>query len=684
MKINTTINLKGFISNIEIEPDEYMLPLQEVVVNSIQSIEDKLDRFKSSIGIKVIRSSEPVLDESEFDTPYSPILGFEVTDNGVGFIEKRFKAFNEIYTDINKAKGCKGVGRYSVLACFCSMEVDSTFNENGKWDNLTFKYSAKDGVSFDGASIHGKVKEERLRTKISLNNYRKDFVKYITKNKVSNDDIAESIIHHCLLYFTAEEMPLIRIYDEGNENDALILNDIFSTHIKFDREIKTIKLKDTKAEFKLNYIRNYSTRSHAMHLCANNREVGKKITLSNYIPSFVKAIKDNEGCNYFLSIYVTGKLLDEKVNSQRTKFLLPLKEEDKSVFDAICINELCNHISDDAKIEYKDIIIEAEEERDKRVKDYILNKEKPRLAYRHLLNIEGSFTCIPANATDEKIESELHRKTFMLEQKRSKAFDKAFAKKKYNKEDFSTIIHSVLSEEARFSADKLADLMIRRKAVIKLFKKYLDWRDEDKDYMLEADLHNIIFTMGVETDTMPQNYHNLWLLDERLTFHSYATSDRAMCTNKHMENESKKETDMLIYDFPWAFTDNQLNVNSLVIFEFKRPGRDMNTSEDKKLDSQVNGYFEHLLESKAKSDKGRFLNIQKTTPKFGYIICDTHKELEEYNIDYNGFMKTPYGTLFKINDKLNMYIEVMTYQTMVEFAEKRHDSFFQALGIDNI
>lgn len=110
----------------------------------------------------------------------------------------------------------------------------------------------------------------------------------------------------------------------------------------------------------------------------------------------------------------------------------------------------------------------------------------------------------------------------------------------------------------------------------------------------------------------------------------------------------------------------------------------MNTSEDKKLDSQVLEYFEKLLESKAKSDKGKLLNIQKTTPKFGYVICDLHKDLVDYNQDFNGFMTTPYGTLFKINSNLNMYIEVMDYDTMLDFAEKRHDSFFQALGIDNL
>lgn len=275
------------------------------------------------------------------------------------------------------------------------------------------------------------------------------------------------------------------------------------------------------------------------------------------------------------------------------------------------------------------------------------------------------------------------KKVFLLEQKRTKAFNKAFNKKKYDKEEFGKIITEVLREEAAFSQDKLADLMIRRKSVIKLFKQYLEWRS-DENYMLEEDLHNIIFTMGAETDTMPNNYHNLWLLDERLVSYGYTNSDRPLTTNQHIEINSKKEPDLLIYDFPWAYSDNPNNINSLVVFEFKRPGRDMNTSANRKLDSQVEGYFEKLIESKATNSKGRFLNIRDDTAKFGYVVCELHTDLENYNIKHNYFKKTPYGTLYKINSELNMYIEVMSYQTMINFAEKRHDAFFQALGIDNL
>jgi hypothetical protein len=677
-----TLNIKRFVEGIDIEPDEFMLPLHEVIVNSIQSIEDKVGGEKGTISIKVIRGKQLSL-QGEFEEPYLPIEGFEVYDNGVGFQTKRYEAFDDAFTDINKSKGCKGVGRYTVLACFGSMEVDSTFEEKGVWQNRTFKFDELNGMTSENGNNLKTVNESPLKTVVKLNNYKKPFQDVINKNRIQLENIAESIIQHCLLYFISEEIPSIRLYNENESEKSIFVNDLYRSVVKFDKEVKSLKLKNLEQPFNLNYLRNYNNKTHSFHLCANKREVGKKTSVSNYIPSFVQGLQDEDEKKYFLSVYVTGEFLDSKANNQRNKFGIPLKEEDKNSFDEISLQELLTDVSDNVRTEYSEWITSAVKEKNQRISNYILNPEKPRLAYRHLLSVDNVFDDIPATASDERLESELHKKIFSLEQKRSKAFEKAFAKKKYDKKEFSEIIQNVLKEEAAFSIGKLADLMIRRKAIIKLFRQYLNWRDEG-EYMLEEDLHNIIFTMGAETETMPKDFHNLWLLDERLNFHAYTTSDRPLKSNKHIKADSQKETDLLIYDFPWAYADNANRINSLVVFEFKRPGRDMKTAKDKKLDSQVSEYFEKLMESKSKSDKGKLLNIEDTTPKFGYIICDLHKDLVEYNIKNNYFKKTPYGTLYKINPELNQYFEVMSYEAMIDFAEKRHDAFFQALGIDNL
>ncbi|MBN1969182.1 MAG: hypothetical protein JW870_07420 [Candidatus Delongbacteria bacterium] len=677
-----TINIKGLVSSFEIEPDEFMLPLHEVIINSIQSIEDKIDPKQGTIEIKVLRSKQTTL-KSDISEPYAPIEGFEIFDNGIGFIKERFRAFNTAFDDFYIKKGCKGVGRYTVLACFGSMEINSNFFENEKWLNRTFKFDLNKGVYPENDENLQEAVEHNYKTIVKLNNYKKAFQDFITKVRISLEQIAENIIQHCLLYFISNEAPIIQLYNEYNPDKKIILNDLYHEVVTFDKAVKSLKIKNVISPFNLNYVRNFKSKAHSIHLCANKREVGKKTSLSNYIPSFVQALQDSDDIKYHLSVYVTSKFLDEKANNQRNKFALPMKEEEKNIFDEICLNELFQNISENVRSEYSEWIISAEKEKNERIHHYILDPKLPRLQYRHLLDVEGIFNDIPANATDERLEAELHRKVFYLEQKRSKAFEEAFAKKKYDRDEFAEIINKVLKEEAVFSYGKLADLMIRRKSVIKLFRKYLEWRN-DENYMLEKDLHNIIFTMGAETKIMPRDYHNLWLIDERLAYHSYTRSDKQIRTDPYINSDSQKETDLTIYDFPWAYSDNPNDINSLVILEFKRPGRDMNNSKDKKLDSQVEEYFELLMKSESKSDKGKFLNIQDNTPKFGYIICDLHKELVDFNIKYNYFKKTPYNTLFKINPELNQYFEVMSYETMVEFAEKRHDAFFKALGIDTL
>lgn len=675
------VNIRGFVSGIDIERDEFMLPLHEVIVNSIQSIEDKTDGEKGMISVKVVRGKQMAIEGE--DTPYLPIQGFEIYDNGVGFNQARSEAFNELFTDINFKKGCKGVGRYTVLACFGSMEVDSTFTDAGKWFNRKFSFDVVKGVSPEGDESLKSSAEGNLKTVVKLNNYKKPFQDFINSRRIELIDLAQSIIEHCLLYFLSQEVPTIRIYNDNDPESSLIVNDRFRDVVKFDRQVKSLKLNGLKDPFNLSYVKDYNFKSHSLHLCANKREVGKKTSLANYIPSFVQGLEDEQHGKYFVSIYVTSPFLDAKANNQRNKFTIPQKNEEKSAFDEVSLEELLSNISDNVREQYSDVIESAEKEKTHRIQNYILNPKKPRLAYKHLLNVTGVFNDIPANASDERLESELHRKSYSLEQKRNKAFERAFAKKKYDKDEFSEIVHNVLKEEAAFSAGKLADLMVRRKSVIKLFRKYLEWRSKD-NYMLEEDLHNIIFTMGAESNVMPSDFHNLWLLDERLTFHGYTTSDKQLRTNKHLKSDSQKETDLLIYDFPWVYADNPNSINSVVVFEFKRPGRDMKTNKDKKLDSQVVDYFELLMRSDKKSDKGKYLNIEDSTPKFGYIICDLHKDLIDFNVKHNYFKRTPYNTLFKINPELNQYFEVMSYETMIEFAEKRHDAFFQALGIDGL
>lgn len=677
--IEQRVHFKGLINSIDIRPEEFLLPLQEVLVNSIQSINDNGNIDSGQIVINIIRKNEPTLDFKDDEPKYNPIIGFTIRDNGIGFTNTRFEAFRTPYTDFGAKKhGCKGIGRYTVLACFGSMDIESYYLDKDVKKLRLLKFDNGNGLQ--RISDESKKMPNDIYTQIRLNTYKEPFLKYVINNKVTKEIIAEGLIQHCLLYFINDSAPTIFIKEEDEEiNDTIVLNDIYKSVISIERIDKDIELPEIQSKFNLNYIRNYNgVQSHSLHLCANNRQVGKKQTLTKFIPSF-KELYDNQDKKYHLSLYVTSEFLDEKAHPQRNRFSIPEKDEKLTDFDSISLEGLFKGLSQEVKGKYSEHIKEAEKEKSERIREYILDKNKPRLRYKHLLNVENVFEEIPINATDESLESRLHEISFKLEQKREKVFDKIFKKKKYDKEEFGKVVHEVLREEASFSKDRLADLMIKRKSILKLFRKYLEWRDEG-NYMLEEDLHNIIFTMGADSENTPYEYHNLWLLDERLTFHSFTASDKQLRVNKKLSSESQKEPDLFVYDIPCAYSDNPDKVNSLVLFEFKRPGRDMETSKDKKLDSQLEEYFFELSKSKAKNSKGRFVNIQKETPKFGYIVCELHKDLIDYNIEWNGFKKTPHKTLYKVNPELNLYFEVIDYSHLVDFAEKRHEVFFKALG----
>lgn len=682
--IEQKVNYLGLIKSIDIRPEDFLLPLHEVVVNSIQSIYDRGTINEGKIIIEIIRKNELNINfQNEIDE-YNPIIGFSINDNGIGFTHNRLEAFRTPYTDFGSDKhGCKGIGRYTVLACFGNMDISSYFIEDSIINYRHLKFDNSKGLqNIIDESYNTNQKE--IYTKVVLNTYKPQYLSYIEKNKVSKDLIVESLIQHCMLYFISNNAPLIIIKEENEDyNQGTILNDIYNEIIKIEKIDNNIEIGNIDQKFNLNYIKKYvGAHSHSIHLCANNRQVGNKQTLTKFIPSF-KELCDENDKKYYLSLYVTGKFLDEKANPQRNKFSIPEKDEDINEYESISLEGLFKGIANNVKCIYSDFITEAEKEKTERIKNYILSIDKPRLRYNHLLKIENAFEEIPINASDDVLEAKLNEISFKLEQKREKAFDRIFKKRKYDKEEFGKIVNEVLREEASFSKDKLADLMLKRKSILKLFKKYLEWRDNE-NYMLEEDLHNIIFTMGSDSDSVPNEYHNLWLLDERLAFHTFTASDKKLKSTSMLESQDSKEPDLQIYDIPWAYSDNPDKINSIVLFEFKRPGRDMNNENDKKLDVQLEGYFKKLMESKAKNSKGKYINIQNETPKFGYIICDLHKDLIDDNIKWNGFKKTPYNTLFKVNPELNLYFEVINYTGLVEFAEQRHEVFFRALGIDNL
>jgi hypothetical protein len=677
--------VKSKVAEISLRPYEFLLPVYEAVVNAIISITNNKSLKNTGLIQVSIKREEAIglFDKSQMvdkngNVLPTPISEINIVDNGSGFNDKNFSSFSTAYSPLYKDQGCKGVGRFTMLACFDEVIIDSIYAGNDQQWRRNFSFDVeKEIFPKNGGAILNTVKAP-IMTSVTLKSYKPNFK---TRSAIPSIEIAAAIIDHCLLYFLAKNPPTV-VLNDSMSNNQIVLNDILKDVIQFDGKDSKVDPINNGTNFKIKVIRRSDGNMNRLKLCANNRVVGKTKNLGAIAPEFEQPMEDKNGNAYYIDVYVISDYFDNNVNTVRNSFNIAENNETGLFSSDISIKQIEDAVLKDLLHRYKNVINKFEEQTLERVRRFILDPKKLKIKYRSLLSRPDLLKKIPFNATNDKIEEHLIRIKIQLEKELTISLKQVLRRTK--PEDFSEysqIVSKYLDQEAKFAKDKLADLVIHRKGVIDLIKRLLKLSKDGK-YSMEQDFHNVIFPMGADSDTLPYEYHNLWLLDERLAFHSFVGSDKKLKKNPYVALQSNKEADILVFDFPWAFSEKEQVLSSMVVFEFKRPGREFTAEGEKKFDDLIMKYFEDLMDNKARDNNGELLNLEDTTPKFGYIICDIDKGLSEYNIKFNQFRKTPNGTFYKINEQLNLHLEAMTYQQMLLMSEKRHFAFFKELGLD--
>jgi hypothetical protein len=151
MSMNTY--LKGRLRNTTLHRNQGLMPLFEAVVNSIPSIaESSKDPAYGRIEIEILREAQGKLafDQGKAKRgapPQEPIVGFKISDNGIGFNEKNMESFETLDSDYKAGQGCRGVGRLLWLKAFEAVNISSVFSTpDGKASNRTFTFTATQGV----------------------------------------------------------------------------------------------------------------------------------------------------------------------------------------------------------------------------------------------------------------------------------------------------------------------------------------------------------------------------------------------------------------------------------------------------------------------------------------------------------------------------------------------------------
>ena len=152
---------------------------------------------------------------------------------------------------------------------------------------------------------------------------------------------------------------------------------------------------------------------------------------------------------------------------------------------------------------------------------------------------------------------------------------------------------------------------------------------EQQKYAYEKNIHQLIFPMTKTSDDIDYLQHNLWIIDEKLAYHHYLASDMKIKKMEEVENNSGKEPDLIIFDSPFAFTDEEEQpYRNITIIEFKRPGREHYNDAENPI-RQIKEYMDDIVEGKVKTKDGEFLNGTENIRFFCYIICDVDLSIKK-------------------------------------------------------
>lgn len=669
------IDILGKIREKKLAYKNTLLPLFEAVVNSIQAINEDSATSPGLITVTIIRTPQKKLDAQDGNSLPGriPVMDFIVRDNGIGFNEDNYTSFNYAHSTYKIKQGGKGIGRIIWLRAFNKVEVESIFPVNGNFNHRKFNFvPSKDGIDkHELTEIKGK--KERF-TEVRLKGLKAEYQKWCNTDA---EDIALRIIEHCFIYFLQPLCPIIKIVDGSNE---IIINDLFTLYTKGRVNSQPIKIRSLK--FNVELVRLYSSRSdNKIHYCAHTREVQTE-KLSIEIPELDIFYTDDNGERFTIGIYVTGDYLNDNVNEERTEIkFLPNTSDSFSFPDEISIEELREAICEVVRKEYSKLIDTLSVDKMDKIRHFV--SEHPR--YRQLLKYKpNEIKRIPSKLSNDKLEIELFKIQQQLDLevkteadeilKRIDSFDNQGEFKERYSEQYKKIIE--------VGNAKLSEYILYRKVVLDILDKHLKKNAEGK-FATENMVHKLIFPLRKDSDEIGYDDHNLWVIDERLAFHKYLASDKLLQQISEIETISSDRPDLIIFNRPFVFSDNEKPYSSIVLVEFKRPMRDDYADDDNPI-TQINRYAREIISGEVKDKYGRPFDFRDKTPIYSYIVCDLTKKLRMFATDV-GYKPMPDNDgYFSFNENYSMYIEIISFDKLIKDSKQRNKALFEKLNLTSL
>ncbi|HDR9039084.1 TPA: ATP-binding protein, partial [Burkholderia vietnamiensis] len=251
--------------------------------------------------------------------------------------------------------------------------------------------------------------------------------------------------------------------------------------------------------------------------------------------------------------------------------------------------------------------------------------------------------------------------------------------------DYFARLTAYLEKADDIKKSDLANYVFHRKVILDILEKAIE-RGADGKYSKEELIHELIMPMRKTSNEVRLDSCNLWLIDERLAFHDFLASDKPLSSMPITGSTSTKEPDLCllnVFDEPILVSDgNRLPLASIVIVEIKRPMRDdAAAGEEKDPVEQALGYLERIRTGKATTASGRPIPASDEIPGFCYAICDLTPSVERRCKMLGLRVTSDRQGYFGYNDNFKAYIEVISFDRLLNAARERNRAFFDKLGL---
>jgi hypothetical protein len=408
--------------------------------------------------------------------------------------------------------------------------------------------------------------------------------------------------------------------------------------------------------------------------------------LSGKLPGLHGKLTDADG-EFVYSCYVSSAFLDEFARPERTGFEIVDSVEGLLANTEIGLNDIREAVVNRAKSQLADHLEENLKRSKEKVNKFVSTKA-PR--YRPILaRIPEAELNVDPDISDKDLELALHKQFANIERQLiSEGHDILNQTQAPPDDGYREKLDSYLAKAEDIKKSDLASYVSHRRVIIDLFEKAIE-KDDQGNYVREDLIHSLIIQMRKDSSEIPLESCNLWLIDERLAFHDYLASDKPLKSIPIIASGDGKEPDICVlnvFDQPILVSEGtKLPPASIEIVEIKRPMRnDAKAGEDDDPIEQAIDYLERIRQGSVKTRAGRPIPSLSgdSIPGFCYVLADLTPSFEKRCRIHHNLKRTSDGQgYFGYKDNVNAYVEVISFNRLVNMAKERNRAFFDKLGM---